>query len=904
MRRIAISLVVLAVALSCAKRHRYIESIAGIGDPCTATTDCRPPLACDPGRLVCWPGHVQALGEMCGVSDDCELALWCDKGECARAGNGQVGEICTSSGNCQQGLYCKFEGFGGTCTEAGDADIDDPCTAMGDCWGALFCDPMINQCSVTLTAPAGEECIFNLDCAPQVGIICIDGAGGKVCDGIGPDGQPVVQWEGADCPDPAADSGDFRVMFDVPEPGTTKEDFYSLPYPNDIRIESDGTVNVDGFPRPPLYAVPTDLMTRYLKAIGNEMKGFGPNQTVFLRTSHRSLFCVRNCCLQNCADAGTPLCVDQCEMPACATGCMGKGEPGLSIYAVELSDGTGITGSFGPVGYGWTASTGSTQYICGPWVAYVPASATPWIPGHTYAVFIHMRIKGAAGETMQQDSDFAAMLVTTQPGSEPLASAWTAYQPLRDWLATAPVYPNGDVDAGNDVLAAHIGGAAVFTVRDPTTTVVALGDAIEDVAAPAPAVSNVISCAGGSAPTTCADTTGMDFVEIQGDITLPNYQDGFDTGGAPFLETGGNIVVDINGVPQKQADETVTFSLTIPTGTAPGGGWPVVIYAHGTGGSFQSHITGGVAQAFATASAPAAVLGIDQVAHGDRRGGSLLSPDMLFFNFSNPHAARGNPLQMAADQLSLRRAIADISTAVVALPADGLDEAKVGFLGHSQGSIGGVLAMARSSNIKTTIFSGVGGGLIDTLMLKTKPYDLPTIIRFVLADPRINDGRINPALNMIQGYLEDVDPVNYGRHVTVDPLTFSQTKHVLHVIGVGDSYTPNGTSITLARRLAPSVSMRSFPPVAPDTEPQFAIFIDDDGSGLGSPVFGSAYLPVSNNFRGPADEEMTVVVTIHEPPADTDGHFVLFDVPKVLERTVEFFATWTADTAQAPTVVK
>jgi len=43
------------------------------------------------------------------------------------------------------------------------------------------------------------------------------------------------------------------------------------------------------------------------------------------------------------------------------------------------------------------------------------------------------------------------------------------------------------------------------------------------------------------------------------------------------------------------------------------------------------------------------VLGIDQVAHGPRRGSSTASPDDLFFNFTNPAAARGNALQGAAD---------------------------------------------------------------------------------------------------------------------------------------------------------------------------------------------------------------------------------------------------------------
>ena len=50
-----------------------------------------------------------------------------------------------------------------------------------------------------------------------------------------------------------------------------------------------------------------------------------------------------------------------------------------------------------------------------------------------------------------------------------------------------------------------------------------------------------------------------------------------------------------------------------------------------------------------------AVLGYDAVAHGPRRGDSEEHPNHLFFNFLNPDAAQGNPLQGAADIISIAR---------------------------------------------------------------------------------------------------------------------------------------------------------------------------------------------------------------------------------------------------------
>src|SRR5258708_8024153 len=116
------------------------------------------------------------------------------------------------------------------------------------------------------------------------------------------------------------------------------------------------------------------------------------------------------------------------------------------------------------------------------------------------------------------------------------------------------------------------------------------------------------------------------------------------------------------------------MALTVPKGVMPAGGWPLVVYAHGTGGSFRSHVTEGVAKRLASVDDGAggkvniAVLGIDQVETGPRRGASTDSPDNLFYNFANPGAARGNTLQGAADQLSLFAYVTGFDLAATASP--------------------------------------------------------------------------------------------------------------------------------------------------------------------------------------------------------------------------------------------
>ncbi|MBI3178975.1 MAG: hypothetical protein HYZ27_04900, partial [Deltaproteobacteria bacterium] len=426
---------------------------------------------------------------------------------------------------------------------------------------ALLCDPISGECALTLSPPAGESCCvrsgcFDSLCAPDEGLVCLPSG---ECGGLGPDGQPMAPWAGVSCPAPG---GVFQVLFDV---GTTSSDFFRLPFPNDARLNTDGRVSLTGFPTPPLEVVPSDLLGRYVQAIEAEQNGFGPNQSVFLRFSDRPLFCA-----SGCDTAGN-----------CAPGCMGRGEPAPSVYLVDI---TASSYRFTPINYRWFASTGSTPYMCGPYVAVVPGSATPWEPGHTYAVFVHSRILSASNQPMVQAADFAAMLGTSAPADLRLNAAWAAYSPLRGWLATSPPYPAGDPDAGNPVLTAHLGGAAVFTVRDPTATLLALGDAIE--ARADPAVTSVIACTGAAPPATCASVAGLSFVEAQGLIDLPVYQQGT----PPYVDQGGGIALDGAGVPQEQRIEPVRFALSVPTGGMPASGWPVVIYAHGTGGSYQSHL--------------------------------------------------------------------------------------------------------------------------------------------------------------------------------------------------------------------------------------------------------------------------------------------------------------------------
>ena len=50
-----------------------------------------------------------------------------------------------------------------------------------------------------------------------------------------------------------------------------------------------------------------------------------------------------------------------------------------------------------------------------------------------------------------------------------------------------------------------------------------------------------------------------------------------------------------DGKPAPVRTESLRVAITVPEGPMPAGGWPVVLYAHGTGGSYLSFVSDGTA---------------------------------------------------------------------------------------------------------------------------------------------------------------------------------------------------------------------------------------------------------------------------------------------------------------------
>jgi len=713
---------------------------------------------------------------------------------------------------------------------------DATCKSDADCTAGLRCDleGLTAQCEPQGTKDVGGACMTSGDCLG--GLACSSG----MCEPLPPvpdGGVPLLAfpptWMGETCTDV---TGPTQAYFRVPR-GTDDGDFYRLPFPNDVR-NTNGKISLSNpnHPTPGSALLGYDVVQRWLSDIEATVDGFSAYPTVLFRFS-----------------AGVDL--------------DGTFKGSGVVRWIDIT----TPASPADLGFAWYGSTARNAYICDNWIGVRPQTGVPLTPGHTYAVVISTAGLDIAGKAILVSPDLTALLAATAPSDATLAAQWPKYQPLRDWATGASVSPSTILDA------------AVFTVGHPTAIGAKLASAV--AAAPIATATSWINCA--SAPSPCPQATGdracpmtpdPAFDELHALVTLPIFQQGSE----PYLTPtdGGDFVLAADGTPQVQRTESVCMALTVPKGVAmPAGGWPLVVYAHGTGGSFRSHVTGGVSARLASVDDGAggqvnmAVLGIDQVETGTRRGTSTESPDNLFYNFANPAAARGNPLQGAADQMSLVRFVTGFDLPAAQSPNSAeIKAGAIAFWGHSQGATEGGIAMPYTSGVKGAVLSGEGASIIEALLTKVNPVNIAAVVPVVLEEAPGNVGPYHPVLSLFQNDLDRVDPLNHAPLLVTNLLAAANQKHIFQPYGQGDTYAPPATEQTFA--LAAQLGEAAPPPG-----------VTDDPFASGSPL----PVPAGGNVTS-GGVMTTAIVRQYASDGTYDGHFVSYDNPQAEADVNHFLA--------------
>jgi pimeloyl-ACP methyl ester carboxylesterase len=633
-------------------------------------------------------------------------------------------------------------------------------------------------------------------------------------------------------------------------------DLYAAPFPNDARRRADGSIELArlGTGQPVLIQLYLDVVSKA------DIGGFPLNAATYFR-------------FDGLID---PSCLPQ--SPAATL------EPGAAVFAVNIQVGSPHHGERVPLRVRFTAEKGLA--IGENSLAALPVAGFSLEPSSTYAVILTEGVCDVKRHAVAAAGDFSKLISDAAPDRADLQEAYRAYQPLRVFLKSTGL--------------TGVVSAAVFTTGDPTALA---GRARKVIYRDPPPTAEKVE----------AIVDSVKYWEVQGSYAAPNFQDGI----PPYMqpEDGGQIRLDGSGDPKPARSETLRFALSVPKGTMPADGWPLVIYAHGTGGDYRSFVREGLASKLAevrgtdgTLVAGFAVVGIDQNLHGPRGAGA--PPNLTFFNFQNPVASVHNVIQAGIDDFSLLRMVKELrlgsapwgagSTHSGTLdfdPVFRIDPKRIYFMGHSQGGLTGPVFLAYEPEVKGAVLSGAGGGAVLALLAKSKPIDVRTLLQPAIREPL---DEFHPVLNLIQQMLEPADTLNYGRMLISHRPAGLAPKHVFLSEGLVDHYTPNATT----EALAAGIGIPQLTPVLSKVDaldllgltaqpPPLSGNVKEGGVAVTAGLLQYQAVPTEKTCT--ADSDCTSSGYCDTGRCLDDGHFVLFDDPTAMRQYSMFLATMARD---------
>ncbi|MCX7943307.1 MAG: hypothetical protein N2746_02205 [Deltaproteobacteria bacterium] len=526
-----------------------------------------------------------------------------------------------------------------------------------------------------------------------------------------------------------------KAYFKIPE-DKTPQNFYFFPFPSDLLINSDGTLNIDGFPNP----ANIDLLTIYLETIKNNFSGFSTQGAIYIKFDDK---------------------IDTTSLPQDPLKTIVKDSP---LFLINVTDNK-YKGERIPLLLRFVER--GDKYISSNTLIITPENGFVLRPKNRYALVITRRIKGSDGRPLGSSKEFESTKSSMEFADARLERARRLYYPIYKYLK--------DININKEDIAVM----TIFTTLDPVGELKKMRDF-------------VVEKGELNFKEIKKDTTTSSYCGING--IFRTYQ--FQKGAPPYDSLdSGMFEFDNEGNPIVQRREDVRFYLTIPNSEMPQNGFPVVLYAHGTGGNYKSFIYEDIAENLALKGI--AVVSFDQPLHGGRNTGNW-NVEMKTFNINNMLATRDNFRQSAIDTIVLMHILMR-NTIQPGVSCNGreirFDKNKFYFFGHSQGGLTGPLFVGVEPDIKAALFSAGGGRFIISVYQKTEPIDIPKIARILLAlDEKDHDiDLFHPVLNLLQIMADPADPANYGRLLIKNPVCkdgICLPKHIFMTEGTSDPFTP------------------------------------------------------------------------------------------------------------------
>jgi hypothetical protein len=604
------------------------------------------------------------------------------------------------------------------------------------------------------------------------------------------------------------------------DPARPLADFLAHPWPSDARKRTNGTIDLAALPNP----TSSSTLEDYRKVFEDNTRAFGTTVASYVA-------------FDGAIDDGT-LFSDPLEAM----------DPNAPLYLVDVDARSPEKGRRFPLML--RSEDRATLYLPAHHLIALPPYGIPFRGGTTYALIGTSKVHAAGGAPIAQAKALHNALYD-RCLDETASSIAEMFAPLRRDLAD-----RGASDKERD----DIRFATVFTTQDAVRDLRTLAAAAR--ALPVPSLGDLSRVA-----------VHADAIELMGAIEMP----GFQSGTIPYktLGDGGQIAYDAEGRPMMTHVEHTRVSVVIPRETngrtMPSSGWPVVLYSHGTGGSYADAYDPAVGDTLAALGI--AVVGYDQVLHGPRDPTGS-NPDFTFFNLFNPIAGRDNVLQGTVDLATMTSLIQSGIMFGSDLLGDPItasfDPHRIAFLGHSQGSTVGAPFLMTDERVSAVAFSGLGSILVTVLLERTNPVDFKGLLTtlFSLPPDEVLD-ELHPIMNIIQTFIEPADAIAYAKSYPEDtPQAIA--RDVLIVEGLKDDEAiPEGTEAFASAAKIPVV-----PPVG--REPPAEALIGPH--------------PLSGDAQANA---MTIggLVTYGLIQYPNEGHFPIFQNSSARSRYAEFLSS-------------
>lgn len=622
--------------------------------------------------------------------------------------------------------------------------------------------------------------------------------------------------------------------FDLEADLTNQDSFYNIPYPNDLRLNADGSPDLTGLPIPD-----NNIFAKSLKSIAGDREGFPVNSAGYF-------------------EFNLPVAQQDVNQVIAA-------DTDSPILLIDIDPDSPNRGELLPT----VASTfrQDLNYIPSSLLSVAPAPGIILHPNRTYAYVVKRSLDDAFGRPLDVSPTLDKLIDGEIPEGELGDEAQQLYQPLWETLS--------EIEVDSDEVAA----ATVFTTGDVVSDFAKLSDEVLDRYDVT--IENLeLAPDGASNPR---------FYELQGTVTMPQFQKGT----APY-NTEGLFEFAEDGSLIEQRTEEVPVVITIPKTPIPSEGYPLVAYYHSSNGlSTQVVDRGpipepggepipGLGPAYVVAeegfAAVSSALPLNPERFDDNRDDSYLNP-------LNVAAYRDTFRQSVIEQRLLLEAIEDLEISSEVIGAD-VDEdillppgenitfqsSSVVALGQSYG--------AQVANIMAAIEPKIGA-VVPTgspsyfpLLISEQEFAPLVGLLFGTLQP-INF--LYPALNLLTGTAtEVVDPIVYMPHIAQRPLPGNPVRSIYQPVGKGD--TQVSEAVFNANALASGVEQAGTI-LWPEMQESLAL------QGLD----GIVPYPVANNVLSSDGTPYTGVVVQYEGDGVADPHGIFAQLDEVKQQYSSFF---------------